>query len=244
MNKLGVTMKKICKDTLIKWIFIILSLTGLISATCLIMVMLIYFRFWLLILTIFSVVICVVFYYLARLKYRGYKLKYFFSNKKYNEEIEESLTKFKGAPEWFISEFKYETKRRYRYAGYLFSRDTNDLIYKDKTSKDTILSLYQKLYQSIVSKQGFIEFFDEIEKMNFESSWFIHNYMINDLISNELEYLLDNVYNKTNYTIFDNGLSSTFTERNNQIIKEINEVYSPLLFNFKDEIETILMKLK
>lgn len=237
-------MKKTSKDLLIKWVFLILSIIGLISASCLSMIMLVYFRIWLLVVTILCIVAFIVFYKLARLKYKGYSLKYYFSNKRYEKEIAESLTKFIGAPEWFISEFKRETKRRYRFDGHLFSRDTNDIIYKDKKAKAIILELYQKLYNSILSKQGFIEFFNEAESMNFESSWMMHNYMTNDLISNELDYLINQVYLKTDYNIYDNGLSKTFTEKNNQIIKDLNEVYSPLLFNFKDEIEAIINLLK
>ncbi len=235
-------MKDKNMNNALKWVFLVMALIFWTSFICIVLFLIAYFNVWTLIADILCFILFIAFWRLARLKYLGYSLKYYFSNKKYNQEIIKSLAKFEGAPQTFIDKFKNTTKRRYRYAGYLFSRDCLDAIYKDKKAKETILDLYTKLYNCILSRGGFIEFFKQIENLNMDS-WEIHNYMLNDLISNELDYLLDEIYCLTDYTVYDNGLSTEFTKRNKQMIEELNEIYSPLLFNFKQEIEQVLKKL-
>ena len=237
-------MKKWRINDVLKTLFAVLAVASFAVAICSVVFCVINLSIWLILTSALCFVLSVCLYWLAVLKHRGFQLKYYFSNKRYNEEIEKSLIKFKGAHQTFIDEFKHRTKIRYRYAGYLFSRDLNDQIYKDKKSKEIIFSIYEKLHNSILSKGGFIEFFKELESLNFESNWLVYNYMINDLISNELEYLITAVFNLTEFTVYDNELSKEFTERNNQTIEDINEIYSPILFNFKNEIEDVLKKLK
>lgn len=236
-------MNKFQKDAVYKVIFLALSLMFFSLSFIFFAMVIAVFNLWGLITAILCFIGYLVFWRLARLKYKGYQLKYYFCNKKYNQEIVDVLAKFEGAPQSFIEELRHDTKRRYRYAGYLFSRDSVDRIYKDKEAKNIISKLYTKLYEAIKSKGGFVEFFKEIENLDLDS-WEINHYLSTSLISDEFDYLLAKVYILTDYTIYDNGLSEEFTKRNNKMIEDLNEIYSPLLFNFKDELENVLNKLK
>lgn len=236
-------MKKADKNNVMKNIFLTLTVMCWIGFACIAILMIELFNVWLVVLEVVLFTLFIICWWLARLKYLGYQLKYYFSNKKYNQEIVNVIKKFEGAPQEFIDKLKRDTKRTYRYAGYLFSRDTLDKIYKDKKSKQIITDLYTKLYNSILSKGGFIEFFEQIESLNIDS-WELNEYICNKLISDELDYLLTQVYWLTDYTIYDNKISEDFTKRNNKMIEDINNIYSPLLFNFKNEVEDVLEKLK
>ena len=150
-------------NNLIKWIFLTLSILCFLGAVLTILMIVDYFRFWLLIMSYILLFGFYIFYSLARLKYKGIKLKYYFSNKKFEEKLKPSLEKFAGAPESFIQDLIYDSKRIYRHSGNLFSRDINEMVYKDKNAKNKIQDLYQKLYDCIISTGGFVEFFKKID---------------------------------------------------------------------------------
>ena len=186
-------------------------------------------------------------FFLCQIYSKGYKFKYYFLGKRFKSKVRTSLEKYGDMPEWFTKHFISTHKETYQKTGELFEKQNYNWIYQNIRSRDIILETYEKLLHSINTKGGFVEFINSIENMTesdaegyYGSNYEICLFMCNDLISNEFRYLINEVYSVTNFRLFDNKIYADFTNQNNEIIKRLNEVYSPALFEFKSELENAL----
>ncbi len=200
------------------------------------------------VLSIVSLLLFAFFFFMLMLENKYYKLKYFFLGKNFNNQIEESLSKFKNIDEEFKKKFVKTCKPVYRRTGKIFYDDAENnysaWIFKDKKNIDRLELLYVALLSCIKNKKGFVGFCKRLERTKFSSSWEIFSYFDNDLCSNELRYLLGEVYALCEFNVADNGLSESFTKQNNQNIKILDDIYSPILFGFRKEITAIVKKIK
>lgn len=191
--------------------------------------------------------LCLFFMFMLLIENRYYKLKYYFLGKNFKKQVEESLSKFKNADEEFKKEFVKSRKPIYRSTGKIFyENDGLNLsawLFKDDKNVKNFQNAYSALYNNITNKKGFVGFCKKIEGASFNSGWEVHSFFENDLTSNELRYLLNQVYILCDFCVSDNGLSENFTKQNNKNIKELDDVYSPILFGFKKEIGETLKKI-
>ena len=168
------------------------------------------------------------------------KLRYLLPSKRYKSIINESLQKFEGAPDNFIKKYVKIKKSLYRKTGSINENIDNTWVYREKDGLTKAHTLYHTLNDAIKSKGGFYEFCDKITNSEvFESAWDVHSYAYIDIISTELRYLLMEVFYLNEFCVADNGLSDSYTRVNQERIQKLNKIYTPLLFNFKDEIKSL-----
>lgn len=179
---------------------------------------------------------------IALLILEGYRLKlrYLIPTKRYKTMIAESIAKYEGAPEDFIAKYIKTRKALYRRTGSIDDDIDNTWVYREKDGLTKAHTLYHTLLDSIKSKGGFYEFCDKItDSTVFESAWDVHSYAYIDIISTELRYLLMEVFYLNEFTVADNGLSASYTRVNQEKIQKLNKIYTPLLYNFEDEIQSL-----
>lgn len=229
----------------------VLAIFFMVPSMCAWLFLLDGFNIWAIIVEIVSVIIFVISIFLLNIYSKHFNPKYYFLGKRFKKMINSSLEKYGDMPKWFVEKFINLHKNTYRRTGEIFEKQNFNWIYKNSKSLDIILESYEKLLNSINSKGGFVEFINSIENMTesdadeyYGSNYTICRFMCNDLISNEFRYLIDEVYSITNFRLFDNKIYADFTNQNNEIIKKLNEVYSPALFRFKDELEKALEIVK
>lgn len=231
------------KDKILAWTFLILTLIVMTAAIIFFLATVLEFNWIWLICFIVSASVFAGLYCLSMYKAKGYKLKYLILGKNYKANLDDSLQKFKGGPEEFISQFKKERKTVYRKTGKIFFDHNTDSLYKNATATEKIPKLYGLLYKSVLSGGGFVEFINSININDFESGWECNEYLTSDLISAELRYLINEVYRMTDFSLVDNGYSEQYSKRLQETIKKLNEEYSPMLFNFNDELKILVERL-
>jgi len=176
---------------------------------------------------------------------KGYFLKYYFNKKELYKLIEESLKSFEGADEEFIKEFKRRASFQYYTTGSLFYTPTledDKWLLSNKDNLAGFIMLIGMLIKCIEDKKGFNEFIDDSFNLT-HSGELVMKTLENGFLSGELRYLLFIVYLLTDFNLEDNNLSDEYTEKINKIRKELDDRYSHLLFNFKDEVQDILNRL-
>lgn len=200
---------------------------------------------------IFSVFIFAFSCFMLHIYSRGFSPKYYFLGRSFKKQVNASLEKFGDMPKYFVDNFVSTRKNIYKRTGKIFEQTDHSWIYKNERSKDIIVECYTKLLASIDSKGGFVEFINGIQNLTngvndeyFEGNYEIMSFMCNDLISNELIYLIKEVYNISNFRLYDNKIYADFTNSNNEVIKRLNEDYSPCLFRFREEIENALKTIE
>ncbi len=235
-------------DVKLKNLFLILTLAMFLSAVVLSAILVIYFSIAVVVLIVLCLVLSVAFYVLAMMKFKGYKLKYV-HNKEFKTLINESIKKFKNAPKWFIENYTEDTKIIYQKTGKLFFKEDNDWLYRDEFYKDKIIKAYKMLYDSIVSKGGFVQFCVNLTKditlseQEEYDEWNAHLFFNLDLISGELVYLMNEVFKLNYFFLFGDECPEEYTLKNEYYKVVLNDIYSPILFGFEDEVKSVLGKI-
>ncbi len=194
------------------------------------------------IILIVSFVIFVIFsFFLYALK-NQYKLKYFFSMKKFKKLLNESLKKFNGADETFIKEYIDFCKTDYRRNGNIDLRefDYSVKIYTSTENIPKIKLTFELLLESIKTRNGFLAFFDDIRENNVGDEYEIYRFIQLDMMSNEFKYLIFRVFSDTHFNLHDNGFSKQYSVYLQNVKEKTERVYTPILFNFYDEIDNAI----
>lgn len=187
--------------------------------------------------TLVLIVTFIIFHFFYHLLKNEYKMKYVFQRKKMNNDISFSVEKFKGGDEKFIKDYISFCKKNYKKTGFIgFEIDSTDFLYKEENTAITLKNILEIIISSINSKGGFLEFFERLRQIKFLDSYEVFRLLQINVISNELKYLMLVVFNLTYFNLNDNGLSKVFTEKNEKLKNDMDSIYSPILFNFKDEI--------
>ena len=233
--------KKINPDTL-KNIFLGIAVTTMTLSFCSFILACIEWQF-----LIFGVVFGIVFivtYKFARAIYKGYSLKYLWLGKKFKVQFEEALKKFNTTDEEFIDSFKKSAKINYKRCGSVLGEvASSSWVYRSDEHIPMLKEVFGALNECVKSKGGFVEFIETLNKKG-HSSYELHSYVLIDILSNELYYLMEDVFHYTDFCLTDIGLSKKFEEENNAMKKRLTEVYSKILFEFADEIEELAKKVE
>ena len=175
---------------------------------------------------------------------RDYKLKFLFNKKEYKKHLEAAIQKFGTADKEFIKEFKKETRLHWiRFGEFDTDKPFSSWLYRSQEETEKLKTILKVIHNSIVSKGGFVEAINFLENQGFYSGG-IYSYFHIDIISCELRFLIKQVYKFSSFKIKDPGFSDGFTKRNNTKIEKLNSFYSPILFNFEEEVKTLLEKTK
>ena len=174
---------------------------------------------------------------------RDYKLKFLFNKKEYKKHLEAAIQKFGTADKEFIKEFKKETRLHWiRFGEFDTDKPFSSWLYRSQEETEKLKIVLETLYNSIVSKGGFVEAIGSLDDCGILSGG-IYSYLHIDIISCELRFLIKQVYNFSSFKIKDPGFSEGFSKRNNERIEKLNSFYSPILFAFEDEIKNLLNKV-
>ena len=232
--------KTINPDTL-KNIFLGIALTTMTLSFCSFILACIEWQF-----LIFGVVFGIVFivtYKCARTIYKGYKIRYMWLGKKFKEQFQEALKKFNTTDEEFIESFKKSAKINYKRCGSVLGEvASSSWVYRSDEHIPMLKEVFSALDDCVKSKGGFVEFIEKLNK-NGHSSYELHCYVLIDILSKELYYLMEDVFHYTDFCLVDIGLSERFEEENNAMKQRLNDVYSKILFEFKDEIKELAEKV-
>ena len=175
---------------------------------------------------------------------RDYKLKFLFNKKEYKKHLEAAIQKFGTADKEFIKEFKKETRLHWiRFGEFDTDKPFSSWLYRSQEETEKLKTILKVIHNSIVSKGGFVEAINSLENQGFYSGG-IYSYLHIDIVSCELRFLIKQVYKFSSFKIKDPGFSDGFTKRNNERIEKLNNFYSPILFNFEEEVKTLLEKTK
>lgn len=236
------------EDVKLKNLFLILTLAMFLSAVVLSSILVIHFSIVVVVLIALCLVLMIVFYVLAIMKFKGYKLKNM-HNKEFTLLINESIKKFKNAPDWFIQNYIEDTKTTYQKTGKLFFKEDNDWLYRDEFYKDKIINAYKMLYDSIVSKGCFVQFCVNLTKDIILSEqegydeWNVHLFFNLDMISGELVYLMNEVFKLNYFFLFGDECPEEYALKNEYYRVVLNDIYSPILFGFEEEVKSVLEKI-
>lgn len=148
-------------------------------------------------------------------------------------------------PDWFKENYESSKRRIYKQTGKIYANPECGWIYRNKNSKNLVLRGYKTLLKSVKSRGGFYEFCKDLEDITdgddiYGNTYELQACMCNDLISSELRYLISEVYYVSYFRVYDNRMSADYTNLNNEIIRKLNEVYSPALFHFEEELENVI----
>lgn len=216
-------------------------------AICFTMFLFVEFDIWGLLVTILLYFGTGWFIFMMNLENHFKKLKYYFLGKDFEAKVAESSKKFGNADKKFLEEFKKSRIRHYQQTGEIFEKEDvahSAWIYRNEKELEMVEKLFTILSKSIKSKGGFTEFCREVRKFNVEDEYKILTYLHNGLVSNELKFLFSEAFAASYFWVEDTGISSEYSESNKETIKKLDEIYSPILFGFEDEIKAILKKIK
>lgn len=185
----------------------------------------------------------IIFWILAYYLSKDYQLKYFILGKNFKNQLNKSLIKLNTSNKEFLNEFKKIAKQNYHTNGNIFNNSDHNL-YKYNENIKKCYDLYKVLLNAIKTKGGFVEFCNNVNTMDYESGYEIEYLMTGSLVPKELSYIIKECYYLTDFIISDNKLDEEFTKMNNEKIKTLNEVLSPMLFNFEDELKLAILKLE
>ena len=232
--------KKINPDTL-KNIFLFTSVGFMTLSVC--SFILACLSLWFLILVVLFGALFVLFYKFARTIYKGYQIKYMCLGKKFKVQFKEALKKFNTTDEEFIESFKKSAKINYKRCGSVLGEvASSSWVYRSDEHIPMLKEVFSALDDCVKSKGGFVEFIETLNK-NGHSSYELHCYVLIDILSKELYYLMEDVFHYTDFCLTDIGLSEKFEEENNAMKQRLNDVYSKILFEFKDEIDELAKKV-
>lgn len=181
--------------------------------------------------------------FLAVLRSKGYKLKYYFSRKKFKFLVAKALVNFNLKNYKFAQVFIKTRKPIYYSTGKLFYEETSfGDEYRDPAIKQKIILLYSVLLKSIKEGTGFDGFIDDFKNMDFESDWQAYTYMCNESLSKELQYIISEVYMLTDFCFSPENTQEVIV--NNEKTKAVlAQIFNPILFNFEQELESVLERL-
>lgn len=187
------------------------------------------------------------FIFMMNLENQYKKLKYYFLGKDFEAKVAESSKKFVGANQEFLDDFKNSRKRYFQQTGEIFEEEDvahSAWVYRNEKELEMVEKLFSILLKSIKSKGGFTEFCRELRKFNVEDEYKILTYLHTGLASNELKFLFSETFAASYFWVEDTGISAEYSEENKKTIKKLDEMYSPILFGFEDEIKAILKRIK
>jgi len=176
--------------------------------------------------------------HLVKVVSKNFKLKYYYQKKKYKELLNESIKKFVGADEDFIKELKKRTYVSFCCDGVLYYIPTFEetkWLYRSDENKTGFLILVNLLIQSIDNKEGFVFFINQAKTLT-NNPYLNFVTLYNDFLSGEIRYLICMVYDLSDFDLTDNRMSLDYSTKLKKTIDTINNVYTPLLLNFKDEL--------
>lgn len=242
MNK-----KKLNRDT-VKMIYLMISIFGLTFSFCALILMAI--RWWFVFFAVAFLIIFAIFYKFARTLYLGYQIKYIWLGKNYKTQVKNALEKFGATDEDFIQTFKKNSKINYKRTGLVFGNPSYCAwVYRSDKNIPILKKYFTILYECVESKGGFNEFFDRIKEVECNPEegyrYSAYAYLRLDIVPPELDYLISVVYNETSFYNHHNdiGLSEKFLKENLEQDKRVDEVYSPMLFRFADEVKELYEKI-
>ena len=197
-----------------------------------------------LILAIASTLIFLFSWFMTWVCNKGYKLKYLLFTRSLKEQMAKSLTKFNTTDKDFIAEFKKRAKEKYKYWGNIYMiTNIPQINIDDLEFLDNAISVYDELVQCVKNKSGLADVFEKLEQLPLtnKQKYFcvVHNLLTNDMI-----YYFMRLYELTMFTFHDNELCDEFTKINEKNKETVKNVYDPILYNFEEELESILTKLK
>lgn len=179
-------------------------------------------------------------------------IKYLYIGKKTKQQIADKAKSFKNASAEFLKDFYDFCEDNYHNYGEIFPTDNAEWYLSDIRNQEACDNIYKILSECIKSKGGFAEFCAKLQKKvaeeikKYGEGDFGYQYIIpafsNQIVSDELHYLMNKVFQKTGFNLNDNGVSENFSERNKILICEMNEIYSPVLFGFEEEIKNLATK--
>lgn len=235
------TKKKKINPNTLKNIFLGIAVTTMTLSFCSFIFACIEWQF--VILGVVFAIVFIVTYILARALYKGYNLKYLWIGKKFKTEYQEALKKFNTTDEEFIESFKKSAIINYKRCGSVLGEvPSSSCVYRSDENIPMLKQVFKALNDCVESKGGFVEFIETLNKKGY-SSYELHYYVLIDILSKELYYLMEDVFNYTDFTLTNIGLSAKFEEENNAMKKRLTEVYSKILFEFKDEIKSLAEKV-
>lgn len=225
-----------------KWIVLfMLSFCFMIADTAFIFI----FKDWISI-SVFVVLFLISFWFafMGFCAARDYKVKFMLNKKQYKKHLEIAISKFETTDKEFIRNFKKETNLHWiRFGEFDTEKTFSSWIYRSQEETEKLKIVLEALYSSIVSKGGFVEAIGSLDDHELLSGG-LYSYLHIDIVSCELRFLIKQVYNFSSFKIKDPGFSDGFTKRNNEKIEKLNNFYSPILFNFEEEVKTLLKKTK
>lgn len=179
------------------------------------------------------------------------KLKYIFLGKNFKKQLGQSLSKFQNANEEFVKLFTKSAKFTYRRTGSVISVWCNDWAFEQDDFTEKSLKIYYIVYHAIVSKGGFIEICEELQKLKNEfiiepdedMCWIVNKYLFNSMASEELKFLFHKVMLLSKFNLVDKGFSPRRTEELKQIKERLNVMYTPVLMSFEEEVKNTLKLL-
>ena len=174
---------------------------------------------------------------------KGFKLKFVFRTKIYKTKLAESLKKFNTTNPEFEINFKKSSKIAFKKSGEIVLRENNDWVYQSTMYLKEMPALFENLNNAIETKGGFVLFIQSLKDI-FLDDYEILSILHTDIVSLELSYLISQVFNETYFNLTDNNLSKNFTNENNEKIKKLQTVYDPILFEFADEVKSLVEKIK
>lgn len=233
--------KKMSAETL-KNIFLFTSIGFMTLSMC--SLILACLSLWFLIFVVLFGALFVLFYKFARAIYKGYKIKYLRLGKKFKTELQEAIKKFNTTDEEFIESFKKSAKINYKRNGSVFCTEySTSWVYRSDENIPKLKEVFGELAACVKSKGGFVEFINNFN-MKGNSGYDIYSYLALDILSNELYYLISDVFHYSDFCLIDIGLSERFEEEINKMKQRLTDVYSKILFEFADEIEELAKKVE
>lgn len=227
-------------ENVVKWIYVCLMITSSISGF---MFLICAFEniLWFYVSAV-SLVIFGVSSFLTFLVIKGYKLRYYFAYKKYKKLYKKSFAVFGTDDKDFKQNFIFETKKNFKKTGQLFSeQEYSNWIYSSTENLENLQKIVVGLKKSIKNKKGFVWFIENLEQEI--SGYQSYALMTGDYVSGELRFLMKQAYDISSFCLMDVGISQKFTEKINNVRKQLDEVYSPILMNFEKEVVELDKKL-
>lgn len=203
-----------------------------------------------------SALVFLIFLFFYLLTLRQYSLRYFFLGKEYRRQLEEILphfTAFDGARK---KQLLKDCKPSYWVFGQVLQSGdyVNKSLYRDPKETGITLRMVRELLSSCDRKdgwRGFIGVCDSgdfyYQRQNYEGilvndpldGYEIRSVLSSFLFSHSFRYLVEWISDACDFTLRDTGISEKYTAELETVKADMDAVFSPVLFTFREELEKI-----
>jgi len=196
----------------------------------------------------------------SRILSNEYEMKYLNNKKELKAQLDELLSHFETLPKKDKKCLIKDAKKGYYRMGKVLGTKypIGSSILKKPEEQKVLLRMIETLLAGIDNGEGwhhFIKVYDtgaftykrfdgENTREDALDGWEVLSLVGCFLFPRGMHYMAQKIFVLCDFTYFDTGISEEYTEKLDKAKKEITEIYNPILFSYKEDIEKVHENIK